>query len=116
LTPCDKELENVFGEKERAFGALRQHRAEHGCCLSGWRRIPVRQLKALIHQQHKDLDDLSAEIQRKQITPERIVRLMKMVQRNLEISERIVTLMERSGMGVIETEEESKAGFRTPLQ
>ena len=76
----------------------------------------MRQLKALIRQQQKDLDDLSTEIQRKQVTPERIVRLMKMVQRNLEISDRIVAIMERSGMGVIETEEESKAGFRTPLQ
>ena len=27
----DRELENAAGEKERLFGALRQHRAEHGC-------------------------------------------------------------------------------------
>jgi len=31
LMTLDKELENVFGEKERAFGALRQHRDEHRC-------------------------------------------------------------------------------------
>ena len=27
----DKKLETAFGEKERAFGALRQHSEEHGC-------------------------------------------------------------------------------------
>jgi len=31
LTPLDKDLENAVGEKERAFGALAQHRKEHGC-------------------------------------------------------------------------------------
>jgi hypothetical protein len=27
----DKEVENELGRKERALGALRQHRGEHGC-------------------------------------------------------------------------------------
>jgi hypothetical protein len=27
----DKDLETVFGDKEKAFGALQQHTAEHGC-------------------------------------------------------------------------------------
>jgi hypothetical protein len=27
----DKELEDLMGEKERAFGALNQHTCEHGC-------------------------------------------------------------------------------------
>lgn len=27
----DRDLENTVGEKERLFGALRQHRSEHGC-------------------------------------------------------------------------------------
>jgi hypothetical protein len=27
----DKQLELSFGEKERLFGALRQHRQDHGC-------------------------------------------------------------------------------------
>ena len=27
----DREIENELGEKERAMGALKQHRAEHGC-------------------------------------------------------------------------------------
>ena len=31
LLKLDKELELAFGEKERAFGALRQHKSEHGC-------------------------------------------------------------------------------------
>ena len=31
LMSLDKDLELTFGEKERHFGALRQHRTEHGC-------------------------------------------------------------------------------------
>ena len=31
LLKLDKELELAFGDKERAFGALRQHKIEHGC-------------------------------------------------------------------------------------
>jgi hypothetical protein len=31
LLLLDKRLEHVFGEKERAFGALSQHTKEHGC-------------------------------------------------------------------------------------
>jgi len=27
----DQEIENTVGEKERALGAFKQHRAEHGC-------------------------------------------------------------------------------------
>ena len=27
----DLELERLMGEKERTFGALKQHRSEHGC-------------------------------------------------------------------------------------
>jgi hypothetical protein len=27
----DKQIENAIGEKERAMGALRHHRAEHRC-------------------------------------------------------------------------------------
>lgn len=76
----------------------------------------MQQLKRLLAQQHKDLDELATEVQRKEITPDRIVRLMKIVQRSVEISERIVTIMERSGNVVEETAEESKRGFRTPLQ
>lgn len=53
------------------------------------------QLKELIKQQHRDLNDLASEFQRKDITPARILRLMKLVQRNVEISERIVSMLER---------------------
>ena len=31
LMRLDKQLELVFGEKERSFGALREHTKEHGC-------------------------------------------------------------------------------------
>jgi hypothetical protein len=31
LMQYDKELEQLVGKKERAFGALRQHTKEHGC-------------------------------------------------------------------------------------
>ena len=31
LLELDKQLEVLFGEKERAFGALREHSIEHGC-------------------------------------------------------------------------------------
>lgn len=31
LLRLDKDLEMALGEKERAIGALRQHRREHGC-------------------------------------------------------------------------------------
>lgn len=31
MDAVDQKLENVLGEKERAIGALKQHRAEHGC-------------------------------------------------------------------------------------
>lgn len=98
-------------------------------CLKGFCRSPLRaatfqsvhtkasmrQLKALLKQQHKDLDELATEVQRKEITPDRVIRFMKIVQRNVEICERIVALMERGGI-TSETSEESKTGFRTPLQ
>ena len=31
LIALDKELEVIFGDKEKAFGALQQHTSEHGC-------------------------------------------------------------------------------------
>jgi hypothetical protein len=56
----------------------------------------MEQLKGLLKQQHDDLNELSAEVQRKEITPSRIIRLMKMVERNVEITEHIVSILERS--------------------
>ena len=31
LMPIDKQIEETLGEKERALGALKQHRNDHGC-------------------------------------------------------------------------------------
>lgn len=31
LMQLDKEVEELIGKKERTFGALRQHTADHGC-------------------------------------------------------------------------------------
>jgi hypothetical protein len=31
MDAVDREIENILGEKERAVGALKYHRAEHGC-------------------------------------------------------------------------------------
>jgi len=31
LATLDQSLETAFGEKERAFGRLEQHRKDHGC-------------------------------------------------------------------------------------
>jgi hypothetical protein len=31
LMSLDKDLEKAFGGKERAFGALAEHKKEHGC-------------------------------------------------------------------------------------
>jgi hypothetical protein len=75
----------------------------------------VQRIKALLKQQHADLEELAKEVQRREITPERMIRFMKIVQRNVEVSERIVSLIERSGLAK-ETAEETRAGFRTPLQ
>ena len=55
----------------------------------------MEQLKALLKQQHRDLEDLASEIQRKEVTPARMIRLIKIVQRNAEISERLVSALER---------------------
>ena len=75
----------------------------------------MEQLKELLKLQHRELDDLSAEVQRKEITPARFVRLMKIVRRNVEISQRIVAIMERTRGVAQETAEERREGFRTEL-
>ena len=77
--------------------------------------VRVQRLKALLKEQNADLDQLATEVQRKEITAERVTRLIKLVQRNAEISERIVALMERSGFAT-ETTKEANSGFRTALQ
>jgi hypothetical protein len=75
----------------------------------------VEQLRQLLTQQHRELEDLSAEVQRKEITPARIIRLMKIVQRNVEICERIVSVLERTQGTARETPDERLRGFRTRL-
>jgi hypothetical protein len=66
-------------------------------------------IKALLKQQHRELDELTSEVQRKEVTPARVIRLMKIVQRNVELCERIVTLLERSGVA----NEPADAGYRS---
>ena len=75
----------------------------------------MEKLRDLLRQQHRDLEDLSSEVQRKEITPARIIRLMKIVQRNVEISERIVSILERTGAAT-ETAEEKTHGVRTLVE
>ena len=55
----------------------------------------MEQLKALIKQQNRDIEDLASEFQRKDITPARILRLLKIVQRNVELNERMIGVIER---------------------
>jgi hypothetical protein len=54
----------------------------------------MEQLKLLVKQQHRDIEDLASEFQRKEITPARILRLLKIVQRNVELSERLIGILE----------------------
>jgi hypothetical protein len=75
----------------------------------------MEQLKGLLKQQHQHLEELSTEIQRKEITQSRVLRLMRMVQRNVEITERIVEILERTQGIAKETPQELMRGFRTRL-
>ena len=75
----------------------------------------MEQLKQLLTLQHRELEDLSSEVQRKEITPARIIRLMKIVQRNVEICERIVAVLERTQGTPAETTDVRGRGFRTTL-
>lgn len=51
-------------------------------------------LKQLVAEQHKNLAELSLEFQRKEVTPARVVRLMRLVTRNVEIIDRVTRLLE----------------------
>jgi hypothetical protein len=57
----------------------------------------MQQLKRMMKEQHRDLENLASEVQRKEITPDRIIRLMKIVKRNVEIIERITAVLEEMG-------------------
>ena len=65
-------------------------------------------IKALLKQQHRELAELTSEVQRKEVTPARVIRLMKIVQRNVELSERIVNILEQMGTA----KEPSDSGYR----
>lgn len=72
------------------------------------------QITTLLKQQHADLDDLATEVQRKEITASRILRLMKIVQRNVEVCERIVALLDAAGLAREAQEEYS--GTHVPVE
>ena len=53
-------------------------------------------LKQMLAEQHRNLDELSLEFQRKEVTPARVVRLMKLVKRNVELVDRMVLLLDEA--------------------
>lgn len=53
------------------------------------------EVKNLLREQRRDIEDLTAELQRKEITPVRILRLMKIVARNADIMDRIISVLDR---------------------
>ena len=57
----------------------------------------MQQIKQMLALQHQDLDELMSEVQRKEVTPARITRLLKMVKRNAEILERLVAVLDAMG-------------------
>jgi hypothetical protein len=63
--------------------------------ISDYTGSAVEYIKALLKQQHRELEDLMSEVQRKEVTPARVIRLMKIVRRNVELTERVVAILER---------------------
>jgi hypothetical protein len=55
----------------------------------------MQELRRMLDEQHRLLNDLSAELQRKEVTPQRVVRLMKIVSGNVRILERLMIVVER---------------------
>ena len=53
-------------------------------------------LKQMLAEQHRNLDELSLEFQRKEVTPARVVRLMKLVKRNVDLVDRMVLLLDEA--------------------
>ncbi len=72
-------------------------------------------IKALLKQQHRELEELTSEVQRKEVTPARVIRLMKIVQRNVELSERIVSILE-SISSAKEPNDSAYRSFKTKLE
>ena len=53
----------------------------------------LEEVKGLLREQRRDIEDLSDELQRKDITPVRILRLLKIVARNTDMMDRIVGIL-----------------------
>ena len=51
-------------------------------------------LKQMLAEQQANLAELSSEVQRKEVTPVRVVRLIKIVSREVEILERMLKVLE----------------------
>ena len=51
-------------------------------------------LKQMLAEQHRSLDELSLEFQRKEVTAARVVRLMKLVKRNVDLMDRVVLVLD----------------------
>jgi hypothetical protein len=56
----------------------------------------MERLREMLADQHRLLNDLSAELQRREVTPERVVRLVKIVGGNVRILEHMATILERT--------------------
>ncbi len=52
-------------------------------------------IRKLLAEQRAGLQELTSEIQRKEVTPSRIVRLMKIVSMNIEAMERLASIVDR---------------------
>lgn len=52
-------------------------------------------MKKMLAEQRASLQELTSEIQRKEVTPSRIVRLIKIVFMNIEAVERLAVIVER---------------------
>ncbi len=51
------------------------------------------EFRSMVIMQLKQLEDLASEIQRKEVTAERIMRLIRIVHRNVELSEHLAEVL-----------------------
>ena len=70
-------------------------------------------LKRMLAEQHAALSDLSSELQRKEVTPARVVRLMKIVSREVDILERMAKIFEAVDARLQRIESKPDAGSPT---
>ena len=54
-------------------------------------------LKDMLAEQRRNLEDLSNEVQRREVSPARVIRLMKIVSRNVDVLERMAAIIEAVG-------------------